>query len=204
MPASYSPTSPESGRARFARPGFDDEIVVPVDLIVPELLASTAGRRSARLPGEHGKATARKIPGLEGAVVDHGLIEIAALEPRDARRVIVNVAGVGALFVAKLHKLGERLEQPARLEAKDAGDVYRLFDLVSTDEMAGLLRMLLADDRSASATETALGYARRLFATPASTGTRLATQALRGVLADETVAPVITSYTRALLKSLNI
>lgn len=61
--------------ARFSRPGVEDEIVVPVDLIVPEQLATRAGRRSARLPGAHGKATARKIAGLEGAVVDNDPIE---------------------------------------------------------------------------------------------------------------------------------
>ena len=160
----------------------------------------SAGRRSARLPGEHGKATARKIPGLEGAVVDRSPIEIAALEPGDTRRVVVNVAGVAALFVAKLHKLGERLEQPNRLAAKDAGDVYRLFDLVDAEEMIALLRALLADDRSASATNTALGYARRLFATPASPGAQLAIQALRGVIAEDTVAAAIISYTRDVLE----
>lgn len=48
---------------------------MPVDLIVPEQLATRAGRRSARLPGAHGKATARKIAGLEGAVVDNDPIE---------------------------------------------------------------------------------------------------------------------------------
>ncbi len=48
--------------AHIARPGFDDDIVVPVDLIVPEELAPKAGRRAARLPGDHGKTTARKSP----------------------------------------------------------------------------------------------------------------------------------------------
>jgi hypothetical protein len=55
--------------ARFLRAGFADEIVVPVDLIVPEQVASKAGR-AARLAGEHGKNTARKSPGVEGTLVD--------------------------------------------------------------------------------------------------------------------------------------
>jgi hypothetical protein len=112
--------------ARLNRPGFDEEIVVPVDLIVPEELASKAGRRAARLPGGHGKTTARKSPGLAGAVVDNSPIELTALEPGDQRRRPVKVAGYGALLVAKLHKLGDRLTTPARLQAKDAGDAYRL------------------------------------------------------------------------------
>lgn len=122
--------------AHFQRVGFADEIVVPVDLIVPEQVASKAGRRSARLPGEHGKNTARKSPGVEGTLVDYGPIEIASFEPEDTRSVVVNVAGEAALLVAKLHKLGDRLDKPERLQAKDAGDVYRLFDAVGPDQMA--------------------------------------------------------------------
>lgn len=167
-------SEPGIWEARFARVGFDDEVVVPVDLIVPERLAPTSGRRSARLPREHGKSSARKSFGLEGAVVDHDSFEILALEADDIRRVTVNVAGVGALFVSKAHKLGERLTTPQRLEVKDAGDVYRLFDTASTEEMADLLGQLLDDDRSANATELALGYARQLFLTPGSVGVQLA------------------------------
>jgi len=107
--------------ARFARPGFVYQIVVPVDLIVPEELAPKAGRRAARLPGEHGKTTARKSPGLAGAVVDNGPLELVSLEGGDLRQITVNVAGYGALLVAKLHKLGDRLVTPDRLHAKDGG-----------------------------------------------------------------------------------
>ncbi len=39
---------------RFQRPGFDGDITVPVDLIVPIELVPKAGRRGARLPGAHG------------------------------------------------------------------------------------------------------------------------------------------------------
>lgn len=114
--------------ARFMRPGFDDQIVVPVDLIVPVELAPKAGRRAARLPGQHGKTTARKSPGLAGAVVDNGAVDLVSLEDGDPRTTTVNVAGYGALLVAKLHKLGDRVATPQRLQAKDAGDIYRLFD----------------------------------------------------------------------------
>jgi len=37
--------------------------------------------------------------------------------------------------VAKLHKLGDRLATPQRLQVKDPGDVYRLFDAVAPDEL---------------------------------------------------------------------
>ena len=149
--------------AHLARRGFEEEIVVPIDLIVPEELAPTAGRRSARLPGEHGKATARKSPGLVGAVVDNSPIELASLEDSDPRRITVNVAGFAALLVAKLHKLGDRLATPDRLHAKDAGDVYRLFDAIAAHDLAATLRSLLDDERSAVATAKALDYLDQLF-----------------------------------------
>jgi hypothetical protein len=73
------------------------------------------------------------------------------------------VAGEAALLAAKLHKLGDRLNKPRRLEAKDAGDVYRLFDVIASDELATRLGVLLADPRSASTTTRALEYGNELF-----------------------------------------
>lgn len=134
--------------ARFDREGAHEEVAVPVDLIVPESIAPTAGRRAARLPGSHSKNTARKTPGVEGALVEHSPIEISALDPADDRRILVDVAGEAALLVAKLHKLGDRLNRPDHLHPKDAGDVYRLFDIVGPIEMAERTRLLLADNRS--------------------------------------------------------
>lgn len=184
--------------ARFYREKFTDEVVVPVDLIVPDQVASKAGRRSARLPGDHGKNTARKCTGVEGALVDRWPVKIASFESSDPRSIVVNVAGEAALFVAKLHKLGDRLDKPERLEAKDAGDVYRLFDAVAPDVMATKLRVLQNDDRSASATEKAVTYADRLFGTPNSAGVRLGIDALRAVAPAPTVSTVLTGYWSAL------
>jgi hypothetical protein len=180
--------------ARFRRPGFDEEIVVPVDLIVPEELAPKAGRRAARLPGDHGKTTARKSPGLAGTVVDNGPIEIVAIEAGDQRSIIVNVAGYGALLVAKLHKLGDRLATPQRLLAKDAGDIYRLFDAVAPDDMADIVQRLLGDERSASTTRKALAYANELFGAPAGVGVRLAADSLEALVPEPTVTAAMTAY----------
>ena len=188
--------------ARFNRPGFAEEIVVPVDLIVPEELASKAGRRAARLPDGHGKTTARKSAGLAGAVVDFSPIEIGALEAEDPRRLSVNVAGYGALLVAKLHKLGDRLATPQRLQAKDAGDVYRLFDAIAPDEMAAILTDLLGDERSRDTTAKALTYFDELFAARSSVGVRLAVDALRALLPEETVAAATLAYATELRRSL--
>jgi hypothetical protein len=187
--------------AHITRPGFDDEIVVPVDLIVPEELAPKAGRRAARLPDEHGKATARKSPGLAGAVVDKSPIELAALEPADRRLVSVNVAGYGALLVAKLHKLGDRLVTPDRLDAKDAGDVYRLFDSVAAEDMAVIVRTLLDDGRSAATTAKALTYLGELFRAASSPGVALAVDALRTILPAPTVTAVLTAYSNELIEA---
>lgn len=57
---------------------------VPVDLIVPEAVATGGGRRGARL-GAHGNRAARRAIGLEGALVDHTAVTITALEPNDGR-----------------------------------------------------------------------------------------------------------------------
>lgn len=184
---------------RLHRPGFDGDVTVPVDLIVPSQIASTAGRRGARLPGGHGKTAARKSDGVEGALVDRDPLEITALEHSDDRRVLVNVAGPAALLVAKAHKLGERLDTPHRLMTKDAGDVYRLFDATAAPDMSTLIGRLLADERSAATTDVALDYLHRLFATPRSPGIELAIQALAGVVDQPTVTVVMTGYTRQLL-----
>jgi hypothetical protein len=183
---------------RFRREGFADDVVVPVDLIVPMNVASGPGRRSARLGGDHGKHSARKSEGLEGALVDHSPIRISAIDTADDRVVVVNVAGEAALLVAKLHKLGDRLEKPQRLDSKDAGDVYRLFDIVAPDEMATRLTVLLADERSAAAARKALDYGDVLFGTAGGTGVRLGIAALRTTIPEATVSAVLTGYWRAL------
>ncbi len=41
---------------------------------------------------------------------------IGALDPADSRSVTMNVAGPGALLVAKLHKLGERVANDDRVK----------------------------------------------------------------------------------------
>ncbi len=184
------------------RPGFSEDIIVPVDLIVPAHVAASAGRRGARLPGDHGRTAARKSAGVEGALVDHDPIEIASLETSDSRRMVVNVAGPAALLVAKVHKLGERLATPHRLIDKDAGDVFRLLEATPLREMIRLMQTLLADDRSAAAATVAIGYVRQLFATPRSPGVQLAVQALAIAADQATVTITMTGYAQDLLAEL--
>ena len=112
----------------------------------------------------------------------------------------MNVAGAGALVVAKAHKLGERLATPSRLMAKDAGDVYRLFEATAMAWMVNTTGLLLADERSAAVTEQALDYLVQLFGTPGSPGVRLATQALADVADASTVTAMIVGCTRDLAR----
>ena len=193
------PGDPGIWQRRIQRPGFDGEVLVPVDLIVPAELVPKAGRRGARLPRGHGKTAARRSDGVEGAVVDFDPFEITSLEEGDDRRAVVNVAGPAALLVAKAYKLGERLETPERLLAKDAGDVYRLFDATSVGEMAETTTRLLSDDRSSATATQALGYISELFATPRSPGIELAATALAGIVDEASVATVMTGYTQEFL-----
>ena len=130
--------------------------------------------------------------------MDFGSIEITSLELIDTRSIIVNVAGEAALLVAKLHKLGDRLNEPKRLEAKDVGDIYRLFDAVAPDEMRARLKVLLADERSATTTLTALKYAEVLFGTPSGIGVKLGVEALRAVIPEATVSAFLTGYWKTL------
>lgn len=88
---------------------------------------------------------------------------ITALDPTDPRKVTINVAGPAALLISKLHKLGERRNDPGRLLDKDAHDVYRL--LVATDlrQLATRLDVLACDDLAGEATRTAVVYLQDLF-----------------------------------------
>ena len=186
---------------RIVHPAFDHDIAIPVDLIVPSQVAPSAGRRGARLPGGHGNRAACKTRGVEGALVDNDPLLIEALDAQDDRRLIVNVAGTAALVVAKAHKLGERLATPSRLIAKDAGDLYRLFEATTLAQMAGTTARLLADQRSAAVTEQALDHLVQLFGTPGSPGVELASQALADVADASTVAAMIVGYTRDLAQA---
>jgi hypothetical protein len=119
-------------------------VKVPVDIMVPEGFAPAGGRRSVRL-GPHDKMAARRVLGLEGALIDNDDMEIGAIDDQDPRRFTVRVAGPAALVVAKLHKLHERLEsgRQDRIADKDAADVYRIMQAVPVDVFMERLRPLV-------------------------------------------------------------
>jgi hypothetical protein len=68
-------------------------VIVPIDLIVPEGASTGEGRRGARIP-PHGKRAARRAVGLEAALVDRNPMTVVALDSADQRQVTVEVAGV--------------------------------------------------------------------------------------------------------------
>ncbi|MCB9670792.1 MAG: hypothetical protein H6734_15030 [Alphaproteobacteria bacterium] len=100
------------------------QVLVDVDVMVPATVSPGKGKRAARLLG-HDDRAARKVSGLEGALVDRSRMGLGSLEPdHDLRSIEVAVAGPGALLVAKVFKIVER-RGTARSNDKDALDVFR-------------------------------------------------------------------------------
>jgi len=195
--------SPEPGiwQKQVAVDGL--EIAVPVDLIVPTEVAPPGGTRGARLPG-HGKRAARKTSGLEAALVDNDVMSVAALDPQDGRTARLQVAGVGALLVAKTHKIADRIDvgRTDRLEDKDASDVLRLMQAGPAAVVASTLRALLADPVAAESTGFAVERFDGLFGNRAGVGIEMATRALRGAMPEERVRAICLAYTEALYEAL--
>lgn len=174
---------------------------IPVDLLVPETMVPNVGRRGARIP-PHSKLATRKVLGLEAALVDHRRIEVRALRPGDDRVYEANVAGPSALCVAKLHKLGERGESPARLLNKDAHDLYRLMRRVEADELAEGFGLLLGDERSRVVTSTAIDYLKASFTGEDLHGATMAGAAEEGVGDPLAVTAAATLFAEDLLEAL--
>lgn len=179
---------------------------VPVDLMVPEALAGPAARsgrsRSARVP-PHGRKAARRAVGLEGVVVDREPMLVSALAAADERAYVVNVAGPPSLLVAKLHKLAERVEQPDRLNAKDAHDIYRLLTAIETAPLTSGLGRLLTHPFSRAATASALDHLEALFAAgPDAPGSSLAGSAEELLGSPDVVAATCAALAGDLLGAL--
>lgn len=163
---------------------------IPIDLMVPELLAgkSNPNARGARIAPHH-KTAMRRARGLEAVVVDNHVMEIAALDPADTRRHEVAVAGLAALLVAKIHKLAERSAVPRRLVDKDAHDVYRILIHTETATLARTVRRLLREQVCAAVVSDSLEQLGQLFADgPRALGSKLAGRAEEGVGEPDTVA----------------
>lgn len=148
---------------------------VYVDVMVPEALAG-AGSRGARL-GVHGKRAARRAKGLEGAAIDKERRVIAALDPADPRAMEIWIAGPGALLIAKVHKIAERVAATDRVRDKDALDVLRLLRAVDLGDLARRLAILGATDPAQDVTREAMHLLPRLFGDEDATGVQMAVRA---------------------------
>jgi hypothetical protein len=170
---------------------------VPVDLMVPEGVAPSGGRRSVQL-GPHSKMVARRALGLEGALIDNDSLDVTALDNRDDRRFTVRIAGPAALVVAKLHKLHDRLQlgQADRIADKDAADIYRIMQAVPVGDFLERLRPLSTDLQAKAPTRAALGFLDQLFGARANQGVRMAINALRVAVPAERVETICVSFAR--------
>lgn len=176
------------------------DLVIPIDLIVPEAASTGEGRRGARL-AVHGHRAARRAVGLEAALIDHGPITVSALDAADDRRLTVEVAGVAALLVAKAHKINDRIGtgRVDRLSDKDASDVYRIMQTARADDVAVTLRTLLDHPLATKVTAQALGYMGELFGRRAGEGVAMAQRALRLAIDEAQVATLCVSFTEQIL-----
>ena len=177
-----------------------EDVIIPIDLIVPEGASTGEGRRGARIP-PHGKRAARRAVGLEAALVDHSPMTVAALDPADDRQVTVEVAGVAALLVAKAHKIRDRLEtgRTDRLSDKDAADVYRIMQTTRPAAVAETMRTLIEDPMSAEVTAQAQDIMRDLFGRRAGEGVAMAQRALQLAIDPAQVATLCVAFTEQLL-----
>lgn len=169
---------------------------IPVDLMVPESLAGAGGKhaRAARIP-PHARNAVRRARGLEAAVVDCAEMVVHALDPSDDRVRSIKVAGPAALLVAKTHKIAERAGTPARLNDKDAHDVYRLLRSTETAQLARDFRALRGSDFSRECTAYAIEQISVLFASgPDAIGAAMA-----GRAEEQVGEPNVVSTATALL-----
>ena len=171
-----------------------------LDLMAPEAL-SGAGRRGARL-GAHGNRVARRVKGLEGALIDRQRSVITSLDPADRRAIAMWVAGPGALLVAKIHKIGERIGDASRVRDKDALDVLRLLRSVDTTSMAERIDLLLTSDVALTVTIEAIDMLAEYFGRTAAEGIAMAVRSAGSSERPETISESLVALVDDLLRTL--
>ena len=174
-----------------------------VDLLVPQAVGGP-GRRAARL-GVHGNRAAMKVHGLEGALVSHSRKTVTSLAAGAERTCLLKVAGPAALLVAKVHKIGERIEDSDMRRRgpllKDAFDIYRILRAIETVDLASELMHLRLHKLSSQVTSEALSMFQRLFRTPSGMGTDLVVSAVRGLENPDFIAASSVALSQDLLES---
>jgi hypothetical protein len=175
------------------------QILIPVDLIVPEGFAPPGGRRGARL-GPHGNKAARRAVGLEASLVDNSPMTVSALDPADGRSTTVGVAGVAALMVAKAHKLHDRVGRGRldRLNDKDAADIFRMMQVPSAATVGATLAELCEHPVAGPPTVAAISYIDGLFGRRGRPGIEMAARSFIGAIPLARIEAISVAYTAAL------
>lgn len=186
-----------AGFTHGKQPGIWERDHGSVDLLVPDAVGG-AGRRGARLAG-HESSAARKVVGIEGALIDHEPQMVESLDHADPRRIEIKVAGPAALLVAKAHKLLDRIDDVARLFDKDALDAYRLLVEVEVSALVRGFAKMFADHRSAAVARAGVTMLRDLFGAPDAQGIVMIARSLEIVGEPEVAAAAAVSLTGDLL-----
>lgn len=173
---------------------------VAIDLLVAASVSPGKGRRAARLPG-HDTRAARIVRGLDGIGVDADVMSVGALDASDHRVFDMRVAGPGALLVAKVHKIQDRVGT-ARAVDKDALDVLRLLRGTATADLASRVKRILGDDNARPVAEEALDLLGQQFANRAGQGIEMAVRAVGALDDDEGIAASCELLASDLLKEL--
>ena len=128
---------------------------------------------------------------------------VSALDPADRRSIEVEVAGAPALFVAKGHKLHDRVasKRADRLDDKDAADVVRLMQTTSAAEVGATFVTLCADPIAGTPSADALTYLDELFGRRGRPGIDMASRALRIGMPEERIEALCIAYTGRLLEA---
>lgn len=171
------------------------QVDIPIDLLVPEAVASGTRRRSAQLKG-HSTRTARKVSGIEAVLVDNDWMTIGALKVADPRQIQSRVAGPTALLIAKAHKINDRLTEARahRQDDKDALDAYRLMQTTPIATVGAVLPRLLEDKRTEVTTRAGVELIVGLFGARRSPGVEMALRALQGSVPEARVQTVCTAF----------
>ncbi len=148
--------------------------------------------REAHVSESTASALLDSAHGLEGALVDRDRRTIESFEATDTRSASIWVAGPGALLVAKVHKIAERVGESDRTHDKDALDVLRLLRAVPTAEMVERLGRLAEDQHAAPVTAEARTHVVDLFATTHAEGVVMAVRAAGTDEEPETIASSMT------------
>jgi len=141
--------------------------------------------------------------GLEATLIDNGPMQIAPLEPGDARLVTASVAGPAALLVSKAHKIHDRTQRarPDRIVDKDAADVLRLMQTTAPATVGATLAGLAVRPMAGDVTTAAIGYLEALFGRRGRPGIEMASRAMRLAIPAARVEAICTAYTSELLRA---